>query len=58
MYRADSLKAEEFMDDGEILDTLEYAHRNKNNVGLIDEILAKARKKRTVPQGGNGASRL
>ncbi len=46
MYRADSLKAEEFMDDGEILDTLEYAHRNKNNVGLIDEILAKARKRK------------
>lgn len=46
MYRADSLKAEEFMDDGEIIDTLEYAHRNKNNVGLIDEILAKARKRK------------
>ena len=46
MYRADSKKAEEFIDDGEILDTLEYARKNKNNVELIDKILEKARKRK------------
>ena len=42
-YDPRSLKAEEFINDGEILETLEYAEKNKNNVALIDEILQKAR---------------
>ena len=45
MYNPKSLKAEEFIDHQEILDTLEYADANKNNVALIDEILNKARER-------------
>ena len=40
------MKAEEFIDHQEILDTLEYADANKNNVALIDEILNKARERK------------
>ncbi len=47
IYNPKSLKAEEFINDQEILDTLEYAEQNKNNVALIDEILEKARPKKT-----------
>ncbi len=43
MYDVKSLKAEEFISDEEILDTLAYADANKDNVALIDEILNKAR---------------
>ena len=43
MYNVKSLKAEEFIDDQEILDTIEYAEANKNNFQLIDELLEKAR---------------
>ena len=43
MYNPKSSKAEEFIDHEEILSTLEYAHQNKSNVALIDEILNKAR---------------
>ena len=43
MYNPKSLKAEEFIDHQEILDTLAYADENKNNVELIDQILNKAR---------------
>lgn len=43
MYNPKSLKAEEFISHEEILDTLEYAKRNKDNVELIDSILEKAR---------------
>ncbi|MBO5421877.1 MAG: [FeFe] hydrogenase H-cluster radical SAM maturase HydG [Clostridia bacterium] len=46
-YNPKSLKAEEFINDGEILATLEYAEANKNNRELIDEILEKARPKKT-----------
>ena len=46
MYNPKSLKAEEFIDHQEILDTLEYADANKNNVALIDEILNKARERK------------
>ena len=42
MYDPKSLKAEEFIDDGEILDTLRYADENKDNTELIEKILAKA----------------
>lgn len=47
IYNPKSLKAEEFINDGEILETLEYAEKNKNNVELIDQILEKARPKMT-----------
>lgn len=46
MYDVKSLKAEEFISDEEILDTLAYADANKNNVVLIDEILNKARERK------------
>ena len=42
MYNVKSLKAEEFISDEEILDTLAYADANKDNVEVIDAILAKA----------------
>lgn len=35
MYNVKSLKAEEFISDKEILDTLAYADANKDNVELI-----------------------
>ena len=43
MYDKKSLKAEEFINDGEILDTLKYADENKDNFALIDKIIDKAR---------------
>ena len=47
IYNPKSLKAEEFINDGEILATLEYAEQNKNNAELIDSILEKARPRKT-----------
>ncbi len=52
VYNPKSLKAEEFINNQEILDTLEYAEKNKNNVELIDSILEKARPKKS----GNGTT--
>ena len=46
MYDVKSLKAEEFISDEEILDTLAYADANKDNVEVIDAILAKAREQK------------
>ena len=46
MYNPKSLKAEEFIDHQEILDTLAYADENKNNAELIDQILNKARERK------------
>ncbi len=51
MYDPRSLKAEEFIDHEEILATLRYAQENKHNEALIDQLLEKARPKKT----GNGA---
>ena len=48
IYNPKSLKAEEFINDGEILDTIAYAEANKNNKALIEEILEKARPKKTA----------
>ena len=42
MYNVMSPKAEEFIDNQEILDCLAYAEKNKNNRELIDQILVKA----------------
>ncbi|MBE6928785.1 MAG: [FeFe] hydrogenase H-cluster radical SAM maturase HydG [Ruminococcaceae bacterium] len=50
MYNPKSLRAEEFINDAEIRETLAYAEANKDNVALIDEILEKARPKKN----GNG----
>ncbi|MBE6710353.1 MAG: [FeFe] hydrogenase H-cluster radical SAM maturase HydG [Ruminococcaceae bacterium] len=47
IYNPKSLKAEEFINNEEILDTIRYAEENKNNVELIDAILEKARPKKT-----------
>ena len=47
IYDPKSLKAEEFINDAEIHATLEYAYANKHNASLIDEILEKARPKKT-----------
>lgn len=46
MYNAKSLKAEEFISDEEIRETLSYADANKDNVELIDSIIAKARERK------------
>lgn len=42
MYNITSLKAEEFISEEEILDTLAYADANKENIEVIDAILKKA----------------
>ncbi len=47
IYNPKSLKAEEFINDGEILATIKYAEENKHNRELIEEILEKARPKKT-----------
>ena len=46
MYDPKSLKAEEFINDEEILDTIAYAEKNKDNLVLIDKILSKAKEKK------------
>ena len=43
MYNPKSMKAEEFIDHQEILDTLAYADAHKNDVALIDSIIEKAK---------------
>ena len=46
MYNPKSLKAEEFISHEEIMETLEYAEKNKHNLELIDSILEKARERK------------
>lgn len=43
MYNAKSMKAEEFISNEEIEETLNYAKENKNNQPLIQEIIKKAK---------------
>lgn len=43
MYKIDSSKAEEFICHEEILDTLDYVQKNRNNHALIRELIEKAR---------------
>ena len=50
IYNPKSLKAEEFINDEEIRETIRYAEENKHNVALIDAILEKARPQKT-PNG-------
>ena len=42
MYNVKSMRAEEFIDDGEILASLTYAQENKNNKELIESVIEKA----------------
>lgn len=42
MYDVKSKNAVEFIDDGEIRETLKYAAENKSNTSLMREILKKA----------------
>ena len=46
MYDKLSSKAEEFINNEEILETLQYAKENKNNLELINKILEKAEPKK------------
>lgn len=46
MYNPKSMKAEEFINHEEILETLAYADANKDNLELIDSILEKARERK------------
>ena len=46
MYNPKSMKAEEFIDHQEIMESLQYADENKNNVEVIDAILEKARQRK------------
>ena len=46
-YNPSSQYADEFINDAEILETLEYADKHKNNFELIDSILEKARPQKT-----------
>lgn len=47
-YNPKSLKAEEFINHEEILETLQYAEAHKHDVALIDSLLEKARPKKTA----------
>lgn len=47
MYNPKSLKAEEFISHEEILETLDFAEKNKDNLELIDKLLEKARPRKT-----------
>lgn len=46
MYNVKSLKAEEFISDEEIRETLVFAEENKNNLKLVREILKKAEERK------------
>ena len=45
-YDRNSLKAEEFINDEEINDTVRYANEHKDDLELIDKILEKAKKRK------------
>lgn len=47
-YDVKSMKAEEFINDEEIMDCLDYAKKNKDNMQLIREILEKAKKAKGI----------
>ncbi|EWM53580.1 [FeFe] hydrogenase H-cluster radical SAM maturase HydG [Ruminococcus flavefaciens] len=47
MYDVRSMNADDFINDEEILATLEYAEQNKHNRELIEQILEKAKPKKT-----------
>ena len=43
MYNPKSMKADEFISDEEIKETLKYADENKDNLELVDQIIEKAK---------------
>ncbi|MBR1461715.1 [bacterium] len=43
MYDVNSTSADDFINNEEVLATLEYANANKNNIELVDKILEKAK---------------
>lgn len=46
MYDPKSLKAEEFISDEEIRETLDYAEKNKDNLELVNQIIEKAKQRK------------
>ncbi|MDL2259904.1 [FeFe] hydrogenase H-cluster radical SAM maturase HydG [Deltaproteobacteria bacterium OttesenSCG-928-K17] len=46
MYDPKSMRAEEFIDHREVLDSLAWAEKNKTNAPLIDAVLEKARERK------------
>ena len=46
MYNPKSLKAEEFISDEEIRETLDYAEKNKDNLELVNQIIEKAKQRK------------
>ena len=48
VYNPQSLNADEFINDAEICDTLRYADENKDNLELIDAIIAKAKLRKGI----------
>ena len=46
MYDPKSLKAEDFINHDEILETLAYAEAHKNDLPLIENVLAKAEERK------------
>lgn len=48
MYDPKSLKAEEFINHEEILESMEYARKNKDNLSVIRDILEKAKKAKGI----------
>ena len=51
IYDPKSMKAEEFINDEEIRQTLAYAQAHKNDAELVDALLEKARSKKTENGG-------
>lgn len=47
-YDPKSLHAEEFINDGEIQETLKFADENKDNIELIDKIIEKAKLRKGI----------
>lgn len=45
-YNPKSMHAEEFIDDAEILECIDYAKKNKSNREVVDAILEKANSQR------------
>ena len=45
-YDVRSMKAEEFINDEEIRETVKYAEEHKNDLALVDEIIEKAKKRK------------
>ena len=51
MYNPKSMKADEFISDEEIRETLSYAEKNKDNIELIDSIIEKAKLRKGLNHG-------